>query len=1022
MSSVEPKRLWRSLNELENSEEFEEFVRREFPQQVDMLKSPLSRRRFMQLMGASLALSGVGACRWEKERIVPLSRRPEDYVPGVARRFATAMEIGGVAQPLLATSYDGRPIGISPNPDHEYGAVGTTAFSQASILGLYDPDRSTSFRAAQGPTPSATQVRAMLEEIGKNGGEGWHILAEPTSSPTIARLRETLREKHPGVRWHEWEPLSRDNEREGLRQAFGTPYRARLSLQPGTPQQAQVLVCLDADVCHDSPDSLRVSRDLAAARSPNEPGNQARPLTRVYAIEAAFTTTGAMADHRLPIRPSQIASFVRELETAVQSGQAPAAKDRTTRFLHAVAEDLLANAGKGAVACGYRQPPEVHAAVARINAKLGNAGQNVTYSAVSDPERAPHVDQIRALAGQMKQGKVKTLLILGGNPVYDAPVDVDFASALAKVPRSIHLSSYVDETSALTTHHIPRAHYLESWGDTLTYDGTYTVVQPLIDPMYPDVRSPIDILKILCGRGDDDNRALIAATAKMDGKAFDAVVCDGFIKGSAAAASAAPAPSGAAPAQAPAAPLSDASVAQITPGQLEIVFMPSNATYDGRFANNAWLQELPDFITKLCWDNALCIGPQTSSVLKIKDNDVVTLSIGSQEVDLPVCVLPGVAPGTAMVALGYGRTHAGHVGGWEAGKISSVGKNLYPLRQSRALYSAVGEIRRTGKTYVLASTQEHWAIDKIGMKGREKRAGILVQEATQEQYTKNPDFVTRMAEIESVVPLTQTKTQNQVNESLWKEFSYEGYKWGMAIDLSKCFGCSACVTACQSENNVAVVGREQVIANREMHWLRIDRYFAGDPNSPTVAYQPVTCQQCENAPCEQVCPVGATIHSDEGLNDMAYNRCVGTRYCLNNCPYKVRRFNYFYYWKELDDPKNESRKLAFNPEVTVRSRGVMEKCTFCVQRIQNVKIKARNDGRRVVDGEIKTACQEACPTNAIVFGDLNSDSEVKRAHNVPRSYALLPELNTKPRNAYMARITNPNPTLHGEPAKGGGHE
>ena len=1044
MPSLENKpRYWRSLEELDGQPEFEEFLQQEYPEQEHALKDPLSRRRFMQLMGASLSLSGVAGCRWDEDHIVPLSRRPDGYIPGEQKIFATSMDLGGVAFPLLARAVDGRPVKLEPNPEHPQGSFGTSTFAQASILGLYDPDRSQIMSRADLPSPTEIDLSSWLDRLRtrEGGGRKLRVLSQASSSVTLAKLRDKFLKEFPGAKWHEYEALSRDNEREGTRAAFGAPQRVHYNFDnAGKQARARVVACFDSDILGNHPDSDRLSRELTRARDPETRKNGDR-RARLYAVESMFGLVGAIADHRLPVPARLIPSLLTQLEKTLRTKSAPVGDDRYASFLRALHGDLLSAAGRSAVVVGPSQPPEAHATAARINSLLGSIGTTVVYTEDPAPTRPTHFEDIGLLAKDMQSGLVDTLLILGGNPVYDAPVDLDFKGGLAKVKNSFHLGLYEDETAAECSWHIPQKHYLESWSDGRSYDGTITIGQPLIDSLYPQAKSPVEFVAEFLGiQGTREQDLVRKSVTEASGrglgeKAWQKVLHDGFVPATRFAPSAVT-PRGQGRGSAS---VSEKDALQVSNGNLEVLFI-AGTTYDGRFANNAWLQELPDFMSKLTWDNAALVSPHTASVLKIKVEDEVEVSVGGNTVTLPVYVLPGVAPGSVAVALGYGRTLAGQVGGDRRRKVDSIGADTFAVRQSAQPYIAQGAtVTKTGRTYSLASTQTHWAIDDTGKNEREKRATHnLVYTATAKEYAENPDFVTKHAEIESVKKLIQTKTAFDVNRSLWEEHGYDKdkwgqpiYKWGMSVDLNKCTGCNACVIACQAENNIAVVGKEQVQKNREMHWLRIDRYFVGDPNQPSVAHQPVACMHCENAPCEQVCPVGATVHSTEGLNDMAYNRCVGTRYCANNCPYKVRRFNYHYLWKELDSPENASRKLAFNPEVTVRSRGVMEKCSFCTQRISKHRIKAKTERRRLTDGEFTTACAQACPSDAIVFGDLNDKKAVVvKNQKQPRSYALLAELNTKPRVSYLAKITNPHPDLveassdgHGGGAhKEGSHE
>ena len=1049
---------WRSLEAfeaaLDSDPALRELVENEFPSQAQELFDPPSRRRFLQLMGASIAFAGVagaGCKRWEQEEIVPLSQRPEGYVPGVPRHFATAVELGGVADGVVVTSYDGRPIKVEGNAQHPFGTGATSSFTQASILHLYDPDRSHGVRRQDGPGNWDDFESFIRGKVVGSTGAGLRILSEATSSPTIEALRESLLATYPQARWHEYEPLSLDNEREGIKLAMGQALRPIARLD-----RARRIVALDADLFSTHPARLRYARDFAKGRG------AAQDMNRLYAVESTFTSAGVAADHRLPLPSSHMPALLDALAMGIESGarlrnagmdgQAAFGQvlqsltkgqseggfavltEGALRFVAAMAQDLLErdNRYRSVIVVGHAQPPEVHARVALLNATLGANGRTLEYHQLPDADRPSHMESIKALAADMQAGQVETLVILGGNPVYSAPADVDFAAALSKVATSVHLSEYFDETSAACSWHLPRANYLESWGDARTYDGTVTVVQPLIEPMWLDAKNrgsktPIELLALILGRGHVSGEDLVRKTfgERIRPGLFSTTVWrkalhDGFVEGTAYAVVSPPAPR----------PVPAQAAANLGRDNLEVVFMPSSHSFDGRFANNAWLQETPDFITKLTWDNAALVNPNTAHDLGIKNGDLIDLEAGGRRIQVAAYTLPGQARGSIALAVGHGRTRAGRVGGMPAEGVNPTGFDAYKLRTSAAPYVVTGAAARaTGGTYALASTQDHWNFsDATGRMGVAERTPSLVRDVPIDTYRKDPSSV---AKLEHAVPIPGFAPP-QNGESLWEEHDYSGprpgshseaprHKWGMSIDLDKCTGCNACMLACQSENNVPVVGKEQVAKSREMHWIRIDRYFTGDDlrDNPRIAHQPLTCQQCENAPCEQVCPVGATIHTEEGLNDMVYNRCVGTRYCLNNCPYRVRRFNFLDYLNRseapggpIDEARNKVRQLLFNPEVTVRSRGVMEKCTFCVQRIQSKKIVAKNERRELRDGEIQTACMQACPTNAILFGDLNDDkSMVKKAHDEPRAYSLLTGLNTKPRNLFLARLRNPHPQL-----------
>lgn len=1012
MSSLKKQKgkvYWRSLAELADEPEFRKHLENEFPESELGEPGSVSRRRFMQLMGASMALASGSACRWEKETILPFTRRPAGMTPGIAQHYATTMELGGHGLGLLVTSREGRPTKIEGNPQHPMSLGATDAFAQASILEMYDPDRSRNLahsEAGQQLTPTWSEFTAALRPIMQaakaDGGRGVRILSEASSSPTLARLQSRFLGAFPQAKWYEYEPISRDNERLGTAAVFGEPYRVHMAID-----RARVILSLDDDFLHIHPAAVKYSRDFAAKRRP-----EAGAMNRLYVVESRHSNTGAIADHRLPLRSEQINGFLLAL-TAEVAGTAGfvapadltpyaafAASGATAKFVKAVAKDLLQNQGSSIVTVGCGQPPEVHALAHQLNALLHNVGTTVLYTAELDPARLAHRDAIKALSDELHKGEVGTLVMLGGNPVYNAPAELKLAEGLAKAKTSIHLSLYRDETSRAATWHIPRAHYLESWGDTRAYDGTVSVIQPLIDPLY-NGKTPLDLISTLLGEENVKSRELVHQTmvelgGVLEGeKKWRQSVHDGFLAGTAWS----PATPTRKPLPAPKAD-AQANAPTVDNGRLELTFWQDPHVYDGRFANNGWLQELPDFMSKLTWDNAALFAPETAKALGVKHQTLVKLKHLDRELEVAAYVLPGQAPGSIAVFLGYGRTEAGHIGGSVSNEIAPVGFNTYVLRQGDASNFVSGlTVDATGTFYELATTQDHHSMDDLAERAKNERVGEIVREATLEAFIKEPDHIKEMVEHP---PL----------QSLWKEFTYDGHRWGMAIDLTSCVGCNACVVACQAENNIPIVGKEQVIAGRSMHWLRIDRYFSGDPAAPTVVNQPMTCQQCENAPCEQVCPVAATIHSSEGLNDMVYNRCVGTRYCSNNCPYKVRRFNFFNYHKNLNDTNNHVTKMMYNPDVTVRARGVMEKCTYCVQRIQAVKIDAKNKRRPIQDGEITTACAQACPAGSIVFGDLsNPTSAVAKQHADKRSYFVLEELNTKPRTAYLARIKNPNPEL-----------
>ncbi len=982
-----PPTYWRSLEERADSPEFREMVEREFPGEVWESLPPATRRGFLKVMGASLALAGLAGCRWPKEEIVSFSR-PAGYTPGVPLRYATSIDRSGVGRGLLVVSYDGRPIKVEGNPKHPGSLGAADAIDQASILDLYDPDRSrypisreAGTRRAQSWEDFERFVSGRLATARTRRGAGLAILTEATSSPSVADLRRRLAESAPEARWFEYEPLTQDNERIGASIAFGKPMRPLYHLK-----EAAIIVCLDADPLGADPSAIPHARDFAEGRRSADQGS----MSRLHVIESGFSITGSMADNRHAILSREIPAVAAQIALGILGAEASslalAAGPEPRRFVAAIVEELLAHRGRSLILAGPGQPPEVHALVHRLNEALGNFGHTVELALAPDPERPTHRDAILSLAAAIDAGAIETLVILGGNPAYDAPADLDFAGLLPKVPVSIHLSLHENETSKLTTWHLPRAHDLEAWGDTRASDGTIGVAQPLIEPLYGG-RSPIEILSILVDSRPLDGHAIVRRTHGIDGDDSEAawrrILHEGVMSGTAFPLEMA--------AMRPAEILARfASLGPPAgdPGGLELVFRRDAKVHDGRFANNGWLQEMPDPLTKITWDNAAILAPSTARELGLQADDRVRLSYNGREVDAAVYVLPGHAAGSVTLNLGYGRTAAGRVG-------NDAGFDFYRLRGSEALHFASGlSIRKIGGKHAFACTQNHHTIDAIGLRGMERRLGELFREADLAEYKAHPEFA-------------KHRIHDPGSHQLYPPHDYsEGPQWGMAIDLNSCTGCGACVVACVAENNVPVVGRDQIRRGREMHWLRIDRYFRGGEEAPQIAHQPVACVQCENAPCEQVCPVSATVHTREGLNAMAYNRCVGTRYCSNNCPYKVRRFNWFNFHKET----SETEKMGMNPEVTVRGRGVMEKCTYCVQRIEAVKIVSKNEGRRIRDGEITPACAQTCPTQAIVFGDLSDpESRVSKLHGHARAYGLLEEINTRPRTQYLAKVRNPIP-------------
>ena len=1024
---------WRSLGQLEETPESRAFLEREFPEGAEELPEGINRRDMMMLLGASLSLAGLAGCRRPVEEIVPYVIAPEDSVPGIPRYYATTMPFRRSAYGLIVESHEGRPTKIEGNPGHPATLGASSARIQASVLGLYDPDRSQTVRLKGEPKSWSDFVTAWTElskAHTEDGGAGLAVVSESFSSPTLARLASDFRTRYPRATWATYEAVSDENRLAGLRSATGRDVDLMLRID-----RASVILALDADPLMTDPEMIRHARGFAAGR---RAGTSGGAMNRLYAVEGVYSLTGTMADHRLRLESRQIAPFLAALAARLVPSAAGAPSEAglpgvDARWLDALAKDLLANRGKGLIVAGERQPPAVHAAVCALNTSLGNTGTTVSYYETKDAA-LPSLSSLTSLVSAMKGGTVQTLVVLGGNPVFDAPADLDFASAMAKVPHSIALGHTVDETSSKAEWHVPRAHYLESWGDARAVGGTLSVVQPLILPLFGG-RTPVEMLGLMAGvqadapmptptpaatgtpaptatatptptptPGTPPSRGLrssydivrdtwkpILGEAEFDTK-WNRVLHDGLLAGSELPEVV---PTLAGESLAELGRLRAAgrpSVSQAAPasaGGLEVVFLPSSSLHDGRFANDGWLQELPDPLTKLTWDNPALVSPKTAETLGLSSGDVVRLDSAGRSLELPVWLLPGMADGVVALTLGYGRSHAGRIG-------SGVGFDAFTVRSSGAPgFDSGTTLTKLGRTYSLSATQEHGS-----MEGRP-----IVRESTLTALQSTSP--------EGGVPgALGVFEEHPPHFSLFQERAYDqGHQWGMTIDLNSCIGCNACMTACQSENNVPVVGKTQVAKGREMHWIRVDRYFSGEPSgSPEVVFQPVPCMHCEDAPCEQVCPVAATVHDGEGLNVMVYNRCIGTRYCSNNCPYKVRRFNFFNFTKDTPD----SLKLAMNPDVTVRARGVMEKCTYCTQRINRVKIDARLAGREVRDGDVKTACQQACPAQAIEFGDLRDpSSRVAKLKADPRNYALLEELNTKPRTTYLAKVRNPNPDLAG---------
>jgi molybdopterin-containing oxidoreductase family iron-sulfur binding subunit len=925
----------------------------------------VTRRGFLKVLGAGAALAGLGACTEPPlEKILPYADQPPEVTPGIPRYYATSMVMDGYATGLLVASREGRPVKVEGNPEHPASLGAAGVFEQAAPLQLYDPDRGRGI-LHRGQPGSWHEVATLLSAAGN--GEGLAILMEPTSSPLHLSLLDRVRARYPAARIFFQTAPAGDSALDGARMVYGRPLQTRYDLS-----RARVVISLDSDFLGEPPYQLRYARDFASRRRVTAPGDE---MNRLYVAEAVPSVTGVAADHRLRVRAGEVRGVAAALLSAVRDGT-PA-----EGWIGAAASDLARYPGEGVVIAGSRQPAEVHALAHLINAAAGNLGRTALLAEPVLAGAGAAGSGMNALVEGARGGAVQTLVILEGNPVYAAPADLDLAAMLRGIPHSVYLGLYANETAAACEWYLPALHFLEGWGDARAFDGTLSLVQPLIRPLYPECRSPGEILALLAGAGSTSQHDLLReswrARAAGDFETFwEGALRRGFLPGTAA-------PQVTATPDAAPAPRLMAGASAAGREGVEVVFPLDPSVHDGRFANLGWLQELPDPLTKLTWDNAALLSPATAGGLGVDTGDLVEVRLPGRVLRAPALVMPGQADGCVAVRLGYGRAGSESV-------ARGVGANANRLRTTPAPYFEEGArvVRVMGADgepvrHALAITQEHWSLE-----GRK-----IALHATRDEYRRDPDFA---------------HPEKGRSLSLYHPFEYRGEQWAMSIDLGLCTGCSACVVACQSENNIPVVGKEGVLRSREMHWLRIDRYLSDDGPDARVLMQPMLCQHCEKAPCEYVCPVNATTHSPDGLNEMTYNRCVGTRFCSNNCPYKVRRFNWFDYTSDLP----ESERMLMNPDVTVRGRGVMEKCTYCVQRIRRHQIAEQTGRRDTTVVRLQTACQQSCPTRAIEFGSLDEpDSRMVRMRNEPRSYSALHELGTEPRTKYLARITNPAPEL-----------
>lgn len=1035
------KKYWRSLEEVAETPEFQEWLEDEFPNRSSLAQ--IDRRTMLKFMGASIALAGLTGCRgyfMPQEKVVPYVKQPEELVPGIPLFYASTMTLGGYATGVLVEQHEGRPTRIEGNPAHPASRGALDSISQAEVLSFYDPDRSQTVLFKNDISTWTLFDGAMRDQLARERatrGAGIRILTGATTSPTFAAVMDRFLTLYPAARWHSWEPAGLDNVHEGAREAFGRPVDTVYDFS-----KADVIVSLDGDFLNtvEFPGAFHYARQFADRRRVH---GKSGTMSRVYAFESTPGLVGAMADHRWAIKPSDIGKIAAALlGTGGLSGKPPAGF--TAEHFQAMMADLTAAKGRSIVVCGKHQPPVVHAIVQRINEELGNFGSTILHFAPVETNLRPNVGSLKDLVDDLNGGRVATLFILDSNPVYTAPSDWQFEKAMAKAGLRIHAGLYNDETAALCEWHLPLSHNLEAWGDARAFDGTASVIQPLIAPLY-STRSAIEVLSRLTDRpmsGYD----LVRTTWRGNGlgggdfeKFWNRSVHDGVIantaskpvtmRGSAAVSAALP----------PSAPI-------------EVVFRTDPTVYDGRYGNNGWLQELPKPMTKLTWDNAAILSPALAKSLGVQNDDRVRISVADGHVEAGVLIQPGHAPESVTVFLGYGR--------WRGGTLATASLNedgdpredngggfdAYKIRTSGAMDFAACEIVKVPGLWPVASTQGHGPLNDSKVRTEVQPDTAMNQDQAYDYNLDDRDVVHDFTladftkNVDKWLEEAHEKTKEYDERNMYPDKVFDSPdlpQWGMTIDMNTCIGCNACVTACQSENNIPVVGKIQVKRNRWMHWIRIDRYYSGDLDNPNVTWQPLMCVHCEKAPCEPVCPVAATVHSHEGLNQMIYNRCVGTRYCSNNCPYKVRKFNYLNFsdnqpmfsnvvWEQKNIPgplhgnKQLGRELLTmvnNPDVTVRGRGVMEKCTYCVQRINEARIEAKKEGRPIADGEVITACQQACPTHTIVFGNVaDPASHVSKLRSDPRAYLLLEDLLTRPRTSHLARLRNPNPQIQGATA------
>jgi Fe-S-cluster-containing dehydrogenase component/anaerobic selenocysteine-containing dehydrogenase len=998
---------WKSLKDISSSDDYSKYLK----QSEHHEDNGLSRRNFLSLVAASVALAGLEGCKKPVQKIIPYVEAEVATIPGIPKHYASTIPFKNNALGVIIENHDERPVKIEGNEKHPASMGKSNSFSQATTLDMYDPDRSRGVRR-NGKKVNWSDFVNYTQSIADSKGKGLAVLTQETSSPTMQFMYEEFKKTHPQADWVVYEPINNQNLYDGIEMAFGK------KLQPfNRLENAQTILSIGSDFLGVEDNGVYHTRKFAQNR---EIEDEKSTMNRLYVVESSMTPTGSSADHRLNLPNYQFRNMLEELAGELKklglNIDAKPIKSSNHLWIKTVAEDLMKNKGESIIIGGSDLSSDMHCLIAGINNQLKAP---IDYYPLTSAQLTS-MNDFSLLCNKMAKGLINNLIILGGNPAYDAPADYKFKESIKKVKSTVHLSNIYDETSKLCEWNIAQAHFFETWGDAMTYDGFASIIQPQIRPLF-DSKSAIQVLSSIIYSQDKSSYDTVKNVWKnniVKGSNFERkwekILHDGLHskpllksvkvrnqkKVSTSALS---------------------KVGTLESNKFEIVFAPSSSVYDGRYANNGWLQEIPKPITSLTWDNAAFVSMKVAKKLNIKNGQMIEITINNETIKIPAWIVPGQNQKTITLELGYGREFSGRIG-------DGVGFNVYPLRTSVNMGTAMNaEIKTLEETYPLASTQEHYGLeeDKLAAPGFsdlstnevQSRIPDLVKQSTLDEYQKNPEFVQDIVEEHK-----PDKNRSWADHSMYNpepEFDYsKGHQWGMSIDLTSCTSCNACSIACQSENNIPVVGKQQVMNGREMHWIRIDNYFSGDPDNPEVSTQSVACVHCELAPCEQVCPVGATTHSTDGVNQMTYNRCLGTRYCANNCPYKVRKFNFYNYTRDLP----EVVQMAMNPDVSMRFRGVMEKCTYCYQRVSEARISAKNENRDLVDGDIKVACAQSCPADAIKFGDINDpNSEVSKAKRRNRDYALLGQLGTSPRTTYLAKIRNQNPKLSSGNHQGAHH-